>query len=107
MVHDWHAHGVLPMPAEANARHGGSAEPQQVAGRLHTRAPAGERISKAEWNAARVPALRYGCRLACAYADTFSKAYAELNTTASARTFADANALAVAGHDVGDTVQSR
>jgi hypothetical protein len=118
VVHDWHAHGVVPMLVEANALHGGSAEPQQVVGRLHTRALAGEHISKGEWNAAVLPALRDVYRLAYAYADAFSKAYAgahayaidndygeeradefartyaELNTTANAASFADANALA-------------
>ncbi|WP_328760467.1 SpcZ [Streptomyces sp. NBC_00271] len=121
VVHDWHVHGVVPMLAEANARHGGSAEPQQVVGRLHTRALAGEHISEAEWNAALVPALRDVYRLAYAYGDAFSNAYAgahayaidndygqeradgfartyaELNTTANARSFADANALTHAG----------
>jgi hypothetical protein len=120
VVHDWHAHDVAPMLAEASARRGWSEEPQQAVRRLHTRALAGEQIDEAEWNAVLEPVLREAYHLAYAYADAFANAYAgaheyaigndygqeraaefagtyaELNTSANAASFADSNGIASA-----------
>ncbi|MEV7320211.1 SpcZ [Streptomyces sp. NPDC093970] len=118
VVHDWHAHGVVPLLTGAPAGQGGSPGPQREVADLHRRALSGGHVGEAEWNAALVPALRDVYRLAYAYegafakafagahayaidndygeerADEFARTYAELNTTAGARSFADANALA-------------
>ncbi|MEW2625011.1 SpcZ [Streptomyces sp. NPDC048106] len=121
VVHDWHAHTVAPMLAEASVRRDRPAGPQEAVRELHLRALAGERVTAAEWEAVLGPALRVAYRLAYAYADAFADAYAgahayavandygadraaefagsyaESNTGANAASFADGNALAHAG----------
>ncbi|MFB0619617.1 SpcZ [Streptomyces sp. AGS-58] len=121
VVHDWHAHAVAPMLAEACARRGWSPQPQRAVQDLHVRALAGQRTAASEWQAVLGPALREAYRLAYAYDDAFAHAYAgahayavanaygaeraaefahgyaELNTGANVTSFADGNALANAG----------
>jgi hypothetical protein len=118
VVHDWHAHTVAPMLAQACERLGGAAGPQESVRSLHARALAGERIGEAEWVAVLEPALlqvyRHAFSYAAAYATArasahayatangysadaaieFAENYAELSTDANAQSYADANAKA-------------
>ncbi|MFE0057865.1 SpcZ [Streptomyces sp. NPDC059003] len=118
VVHDWHAHTVVPLLAEAGARRGGDGAAQEAVRALHERALAGERAGEAEWAAALGPALTEVYRYAYAYAEAYATAaanargyamdndfgeekaaefatmYAKLNTDANARSYADANAIA-------------
>ncbi|WP_225826417.1 SpcZ [Streptomyces naphthomycinicus] len=121
VVHDWHAHAVAPVLAEASARRGRPREPQEAVRDLHLRALAGGRVTETEWEAVLEPASRDAYRLAYAWADAFADAYAgahayalandygaeraaefaggyaESNTGANVASFADGNALAHAG----------
>ncbi|MEU8925846.1 SpcZ [Kitasatospora sp. NPDC048545] len=118
VVHDWYCSAVGPVLAEATARRGGSAVPQQVVLALHARALGGGRVDEGTWRAALEPELRELFRHAYPYAEAYATAaaaagsyalangydeaeaarygetYAELNTTANVRAHADANALA-------------
>ncbi|QDQ15123.1 SpcZ [Streptomyces spectabilis] len=118
VVHDWHAHAVAPLLAEASARRGGDGAAPDAVRRLHERALAGQRATRTEWTEALGPALTQVYGHAYAYADAYATAsvnareyamdndygeekaaefaamYAKLNTDANARSYADANALA-------------
>ena len=126
VVHDWHASTVVPLLMEAATRRGEGTGLLAAAGQLHTRALAGERIEAAEWTATLEPALRELYRAAYPYTEAhatasanahayamandygaaeatrFAAGYAELNTTANARSCAVANALAA-----GDRVEGQ
>lgn len=124
VVHDWHAHTLVPALAGTgsgadggtdSAADGGALESVRL---LHLRALAGERATETEWADALVPALTgvydraypyevsYASSSASAReyaldndydeerAAEFAEMYAKLNTDANARSFADANALA-------------
>ncbi|MFI0737255.1 SpcZ [Streptomyces sp. NPDC021100] len=114
VVHDWHAHTVLPPLAEPE---GADSAAYEAVRALHLRAAAGEPVAEDVWAAALEPALRDVHRRAYPYADAFATAasnalawartndygeaearefadgYAELNTGANVTSYADANAL--------------
>lgn len=118
VVHDWHAHVVGPMLAEASERCGTDPGVQHALQRLHARALAGDPVTEAEWQATLGPAFQQVYRHAYAYAEAFATAhtnayayaiangfdepsavkygedYAKLSTPANQRSYADANALA-------------
>ncbi|MFI6638520.1 SpcZ [Streptomyces sp. NPDC050504] len=127
VVHDWHAHTVMPALAEAGS--GAAGDGADGAGKgaleavrlLHLRALAGEPVARAEWADALGSALTGVYRDAYPYADSyaassvsareyaldndyteekaaeFAQMYAKLNTDANALSFAGAHALANAG----------